>query len=184
MIYPSFIFRSIPNRKFCLLSNKILVNFTVSNFTTMSYFFGSSAPVEEIPLIPVSTKPICTNVFNSEKTNEAVSADFVVKIEQKIEELKGHLTSNPSEWENFFTEKGVNGVRKFVEGKDLAIIRSETVMPFHIVDSLNFLDNSTNAPLMDFLVNQIKVLKRSSVHTWVSCTTLHGVRKIIFCSVI
>jgi hypothetical protein len=142
----------------------------------MSYFFGTAAPVVEIPLLPVSTKPICDGFVNADKTMENIPAELVEKLERKIAEIKAYLTSDPAEWEVFVQEKGVKGIRRFEEGKDLAVIRSETVMPFHIVDIFEFLNNGKNAPVLDPMVNHSVVLKRFSTHSWVGCVTLHGVR--------
>jgi hypothetical protein len=140
----------------------------------MSYFFGTAAP--EIPFVPVSTKPICENMVNADKTMENIPADLVEKLDAKLAELKTHLTSNPAEWENFMQDKGVKGIKRFEEGKDLAVLRSETVLPFHIVDIFEFINNTKNAPVLDSMVNHSAVLKRFSSHSWVGCVTLHGVR--------
>jgi hypothetical protein len=140
----------------------------------MSFFFGTAAP--EIPFVPVSTKPICENMVNADKTMENIPADLLEKLDTKLAEFKTHLTSNPAEWENFMQDKGVKGIRRFEEGKELAVLRSETVLPFHIVDIFEFINNTKNAPVLDSMVNHSAVLKRFSPHSWAGCVTLHGVR--------
>ena len=141
----------------------------------MSYFGFGSAPVEEIPSIPVSKKPICPNTFNMDKAMENIPADMNGSLDVKMAELKAFLSSPESEWESFLDAKGVKGLRKFQEGQDLAVIRSETVMPFHIVDVFEFINNVKSAPVLDPMVNHSQVLKRFSPHSWVGCVTLHGV---------
>lgn len=140
----------------------------------MSFFFGS-APVEEIPYIPVSTKPICDKPVNAGKTVENIPEEVMEKLQTKLGEFKAYLTSGASEWEPFMDAKGVKGVRKFEEGRDLAVIRSDTVMPFHIVDIFDFINNTKNASVLDSMVNHSKILERFSPHSWVGCVTLHGV---------
>lgn len=147
----------------------------------MSFFgFGSSAPVEEIPFIPVSSKPINEKAINADKVVENLSEELVGKLDAKLEEFKTYLTSPASQWEPFLEAKGVKGARRFEEGKDLAVIRSETVLPFHIVDIFEFINNTKNAPTLDSMVNHAKVLKRFSNHSWVGCVTLHGVSCSLF----
>jgi hypothetical protein len=142
---------------------------------TMSYFFGTTAPVEEIPFIPVSTKPISANVVNADKVVENIPENLTEKLDAKIDELKARLTSPAADWEVFMDTKGVKGIRRFEEGKDLAVIRSETVLPFHIVDIFEYLSNGKNTPTLDPMVNHSNVLKKFSDHSWVGCVTLHGV---------
>jgi hypothetical protein len=143
----------------------------------MSYFWGGPAsPLVEIKLLPVSTKPICATIVNADNTLENIPPDMREKLKQKIEELKKHLTSPEPEWESFMDTKGVKGIRRFEEGKELAVIRSEAVVPFHIVDVFAFVDDVRSAPILDNIVNHSQVLKRFSSHSWVGCVTLHGVR--------
>jgi hypothetical protein len=146
-----------------------------SKYPTMSYFFGSSAPVVQIPFVPVSLKPICSTTVNEEKTLESIPSELYEPLKAKAEEFKARLTSSPSEWEVFMEDKGIKGTKRYEEGKEVAIMRSETVLPFHIVDIFEFINNNKNTPVVDPWVNHSVVLKRFSPHSWVGCVTLHGV---------
>jgi hypothetical protein len=142
----------------------------------MSYFWGGPAsPLVEIKLLPVSTKPICATIVNADKTLDNIPPNMREKLEQKIEEFKKHLTSPEAEWESFMDTKGVKGIRRFEEGKELAVIRSEAVLPFHIVDVFAFVDDVKSAPILDNIVSHSHILKRFSSHSWAGCVTLHGV---------
>jgi len=141
----------------------------------MSYFFGSAPAAPEITFVPVSTKPIASGTINLEQTLAGLSPEHVAQIDAKIQELKDSLSSDVAEWESFMEEKGVKGVRKFVDGRDVARIRSEIYMPFHIVDIFDFLYNPKNVPVMDSIVNTVEYFKKYSVHSFVGCTMLHGV---------
>lgn len=149
-----------------------------SNFTSylaiMDFFFGSAAP--EIPMLTVSTKPINSQVANAEKTMENIPAHLVQQLEEKITELKTQLSSNPAEWEPFMKDKGVVGIKRFAEGGS-AVLRSETVLPFHILDIFEFINNRKNMPVLDPMVNNSIILKRFSPNSWVNYMNVNGVSK-------
>lgn len=148
-----------------------------TNFNTNSRMnlFGSTSPVRQIPFVPVSTKLICPNTLNLERAVDGIANELRQILDVKIAEFKAHVTSPAAEWETFVESKGVRGLRRFEGGRQLAIIRSESVLPFHIVDIFEFVDNVKNASVLDPAINHMKVLKRFTDHSWVSCITLHGV---------
>lgn len=145
----------------------------------MSWF--TTAP--EIAFVPVSTKPIDEKVVNLEKTLEGVDAEILPRIEKKILEIKEHLTSDPAGWEFLLESQGVRGIRKYVDERPIAVIRSEIVMPFHILDIFEFFNNTTNACSLDPAINTIEVFKRISPHNWISRVMLHGVSTKYLCNV-
>ena len=137
----------------------------------MSWF--SSAP--EIAFVPVSKKPISEQVVNLEKTLEGVEADMLPQLDAKLQEMKDYLTADPADWELLLESQGVKGIRKFVGDRPVAVIRSEIVMPFHILDIFEFFNNTKNASIVDPAVNTSEVFKKFSPHSWLGCVMLHGV---------
>ena len=146
----------------------------------MSYFFGggeAEPTPAPIPYIPISRKPICSVVSSAENGKIGLTEDQIERLGRKTDLLRSQLSSPLEEWEAFLEVNGVKGVRKFIEGKDVGIIRSEVVMPFNILDIFEFLTNLKNAPTLDPMVETTKIIKVLSNHTWGGVLTLFGVSR-------
>jgi len=139
----------------------------------MSSWF-SSGPKTVYPTVP--SRPIAIGVIEEEATNAGLLPELLTLLDAKLAEFSGCCSSQPEEWEAFFKEtKGVKGMKKFVEGQDLAVVRSEVVMPYNIVDVLAFFASVENVKAIDDMFDGSEPLQGLSAHSWLSWDKVKGV---------
>mmetsp|Transcript_35262 Transcript_35262/g.76056 ORF Transcript_35262/g.76056 Transcript_35262/m.76056 type:complete len:269 (-) Transcript_35262:320-1126(-) len=139
----------------------------------MSSWF-TSGPEIVYPTVP--STPIATGVVEGQATDAGLMPELLTQLNAKVAEFSGFCSSQPEEWEAFFKEtKGVKGMKKFVEGQDLAVVRSEAVMPYNIVDVAAFFASSDNIKAIDEMFDGSEVLQKLSAHSWLSVDKVKGV---------
>jgi hypothetical protein len=80
----------------------------------MSSWFSAAPDTTVYPTVP--SKPIATGVAEAEATSAGLTPELLAQLDAKVAEFAALGSSQPGEWEAFFTEtKGVKGLRKFVE---------------------------------------------------------------------
>lgn len=134
--------------------------------------FWSTAP--DTTVYPeVSVKPLNGVVINPELTVAGLSAEQIALLEGKYEVFNSLLMGE--DWEQFMNTKGVIAKKKFEPGCDFGLSKSQTVLPYHILDVLEHYLNADNLRAMDDLFDNYEVVQKLSNHSHYALPCLKGV---------
>ena len=134
----------------------------------MSSFWGSKAPVVELPEI------VKVPAVHLEETVKDLPAELVATLDAKVDELYTLFSPNTEGLQQFIDKDGLVGKKRTV--KDLVHMRAEYTLPFNIAEVFGVLTNSADQLSTDSMKKEQSKLKVISKHTWIEYFVIKAVR--------